>query len=280
MKARRHDAQVLRDAAATQAAHAANWLESLDSELWSRPSVLSGWSVADVARHLRTVLWTLSETLGQPVTGEPPLSVAAYLDGVHVAAAEIQARDLAGSRGPAELLADLRAEAAVALTAVDTTLLTPSGSPAAGTPGARGTAGTDAIVRGPRGPVRAEDFLALRVLELVVHTDDLGRSVPESAAPELDRAALRVSVRLLADLLAAIAPGRSVEVRVPPYAAVQCLEGPRHTRGTPPNVVEADPVTWLRLATGRLGWAEAVAAGTVQASGDRSDISHFLPVMG
>ena len=68
----------------------------------------------------------------------------------------------------------------------------------------------------------------------------------------------------LLDLLAADAPGRAVEVRVPPYAAVQCVEGPRHTRGTPPNVVEMDPVTWVLLATGRLSWADAASGRTGQ----------------
>src|SRR6266508_4346772 len=72
--------------------------------------------------------------------------------------------------------------------------------------------------------------------------------------------------------------GRSVEVRVPPYGAIQCGEGPRHTRGTPPNVVEMDPVTWLEVATGRRGWQAARAAGKVHASGVRSDLSIYLPL--
>ena len=93
------------------------------------------------------------------------------------------------------------------------------------------------------------------------------------------RAELRTAVRYLLDLLAARAPGRAIEVRVPPYAAVQCGEGPRHTRGTPPNVVETDPVTWIRLATGRLTWAEASGSGQVAASGVRADLSAFLPVV-
>jgi Bacterial SCP ortholog len=92
-------------------------------------------------------------------------------------------------------------------------------------------------------------------------------------------AALRAAVRYLCDLLAAAAPGRAVEVRVPPYAAVQCVEGPRHSRGTPSNVVETDPVTWVRLATGRLAWDEAVAAGLVRASGIRADLAPYLPVV-
>lgn len=92
------------------------------------------------------------------------------------------------------------------------------------------------------------------------------------------KAAARAAVRHLLDDLAARAPGRSVEVRVPPYAAVQCVEGPRHTRGTPPNVVETDPRTWLELATGRVTWADATAAGKVAASGSRADLSALLPL--
>jgi hypothetical protein len=94
-------------------------------------------------------------------------------------------------------------------------------------------------------------------------------------APE----ALREAVRALLADLARRAPGRSVEVRVPPYGAIQCGTGPRHTRGTPPNVIETDPLTWVALATGRLAWAEALATGRVRASGSRADISAHLPVV-
>ncbi len=92
------------------------------------------------------------------------------------------------------------------------------------------------------------------------------------------RPALRAAVRYTLGLLAERAPGRSVEVRVPPLAAVQCVPGPRHTRGTPPNVVETDPITWLDLATGRLTWAAAIAGGRVYASGQRADLSDYLPL--
>lgn len=93
-----------------------------------------------------------------------------------------------------------------------------------------------------------------------------------------ERDAARLAVRYLLDKLAAAAPGRTVEVRVPPYAAVQAIEGPRHTRGTPPNVVEMDGRTWLELALGRLTWDEAVAKGAVSASGSRADLSPYLPL--
>lgn len=95
--------------------------------------------------------------------------------------------------------------------------------------------------------------------------------VPEAAA-------LRSAARHLLGELERVAPGRSVELRVVPVAAVQVVAGPRHTRGTPPNVVETDPVTWVKLATGRLSWDAALRAGAVRASGSRSDLSTYLPL--
>ena len=96
---------------------------------------------------------------------------------------------------------------------------------------------------------------------------------------EPEPAVLRDATRHLLGALVQRSPGRSVEVRVPPYGAVQCIEGPRHIRGTPPNVVETDPMTWLRLATGRMRWSEAVDAGLLIASGLRADISGLLPLV-
>jgi hypothetical protein len=93
-----------------------------------------------------------------------------------------------------------------------------------------------------------------------------------------ERATLRDAVRALLERLRERFPGRSVEVRVPPFGAIQCVEGPRHTRGTPPNVVETDATTFLQLATGRLDWATAVHDGRVRASGNRADLSTLLPV--
>jgi len=97
--------------------------------------------------------------------------------------------------------------------------------------------------------------------------------------PAPERAVLRAAVKESLAALAAVAPGRSVEVRVPPYGAVQCVAGPRHTRGTPPNVVETDARTWLALATGRVDWATAVANGALVASGGRAaEIARYLPL--
>ena len=97
-------------------------------------------------------------------------------------------------------------------------------------------------------------------------------------AEQPSRRVLGTAVKTSARWLAQQVPGRSVELRVPPFVAVQCVPGPRHTRGTPPNVVETDPATWLRLATGELTWAQAVAEGRVSASGNRADLSALLPL--
>ena len=97
--------------------------------------------------------------------------------------------------------------------------------------------------------------------------------------PAPDRAAQRAAVRESLAALAELAPGRTVEVRVPPFGAVQCVAGPRHTRGTPPNVVETDARTWLALATGRVDWATAVLNGALVASGGRAaETARYLPL--
>lgn len=106
------------------------------------------------------------------------------------------------------------------------------------------------------------------------------------ASPEVVASALRA--RTAADdklltkhflaVLAERAPGNSVEVRVPPYAAAQVIPGVRHTRGTPPAVIETDAATWIALATGDLGWADAIASGRIIASGERTDLTAYLPL--
>jgi hypothetical protein len=113
-------------------------------------------------------------------------------------------------------------------------------------------------------------------------TTDEGRAALAAVAAASDgapaRADLATAVRYLLQLLAEKAPGNSVEVRVPPFGAVQAIEGPRHTRGTPPNVVEMDAETWIAVATGAVGWADAAAAGRILASGTRADLTAVLPL--
>jgi hypothetical protein len=110
---------------------------------------------------------------------------------------------------------------------------------------------------------------------------DVGRAAVRAWAADpggVPRPTLATAVRWSLEELADRSPGHATEVRVPPFGAVQCIEGPRHTRGTPPNVVETDAVTWLGLVTGRLAWDDAVGTGRVRASGSRADLSALLPL--
>ena len=99
-------------------------------------------------------------------------------------------------------------------------------------------------------------------------------------AAELEGADTKALVKHYLAVLETRAPGRSVEVRVPPFAAVQAIPGVRHTRGTPPAVVETDAETWLAVATGRTTWAEALDSGRIAASGERTDLTPYLPLTG
>jgi hypothetical protein len=109
---------------------------------------------------------------------------------------------------------------------------------------------------------------------------DVAAARERIAADPASRDDLRLLVKHFLALLQQRAPGNSVEVRVPPYSAVQVVPGVRHTRGTPPAVVELDAATWISLATGELTWAEALARNLVRASGERTDLSAYLPLHG
>lgn len=118
---------------------------------------------------------------------------------------------------------------------------------------------------------RKIDIVAGRAALDAVRTADAAGEKPA-------RTALATAVRYLLQLLDEKAPGNSVEVRVPPFGAVQVIQGPRHTRGTPPNVVEMDAATWIAVATGTEPWADAAASGRIHASGTRADLADVLPV--
>jgi hypothetical protein len=128
-----------------------------------------------------------------------------------------------------------------------------------------------AAARSGSTPDPAQTRAAVQALAAWLHDED---------QPAPDRAALATAVRLTARTLAELAPGASVEVRVPPFVAVQCIAGPRHTRGTPPNVVETDPRSWLLLVAGLLEMGQASAAGTLRLSGSRAaEIADWLPLV-
>lgn len=120
-------------------------------------------------------------------------------------------------------------------------------------------------------PSRRIDIIDGRAALAAVRDADAAGGTPA-------RTALATAVRYLLQLLDEKAPGNSVEVRVPPFGAVQVIQGPRHTRGTPPNVVEMDAATWIAVATGAEQWIDAAASGRVSASGTRADLSDVLPL--
>ena len=107
---------------------------------------------------------------------------------------------------------------------------------------------------------------------------EVGAALARVAGGESTGADLKLLTKHVLAVLEQRAPGHSVEVRVPPHAAVQVIPGVRHTRGTPPAVVEMDAATWIALATGELAWAEAESTGRVRASGERADLSGYLPL--
>ncbi|WP_330174962.1 maleylpyruvate isomerase family mycothiol-dependent enzyme [Streptomyces sp. NBC_01498] len=256
-KQRVYDSAKTRTAVLTQFAHVREAVAALTPEQLALPSGLGDWTVRELAAHLCMGVESVSAALERP---EPPavqLGLPEWAFATAAVAAPI-ADDVtayAATAAPAELFDHAAGRIAVLLAEAPPTRLI-----------------------GIRvGAMRLGDYLVTRAVELVVHTDDLNRAA--GLGIPLDRQALAVCTRLLADALALKAPGASTEVRVPPYAVVQCVEGPRHTRGTPPNVVETDPLTWLRLATGRTTWAEALASARVAASGERADLGALLPVM-
>jgi uncharacterized protein (TIGR03083 family) len=245
------------DTYAAQCDALAGWLAELPGAAFAQPSALPGWDLRTLLGHVVGSKEGIDPWLATR-SAETPLPPARYVQAYAPAASEITEQTVAitGEHTPEALLDRLRAPLAAAASLADGTVLD-----------------------GPRGPITALDFVRTRLLDLVVHCDDASRSVPDRDPVPLLRPALATTARLLAEMLAARAPGRSVEVRVPPFVAVQAIEGPRHTRGTPPNVVETDPVTWLRLATGRASFAEGVATGAIRASGTRADLTPYLPLL-
>lgn len=234
----------------------ADWLTDLPAGRFTAESVLPGWDVRTLLGHIVLIHRGLARFLATRAT-ENPLSAAEYVLTYRrdVDAIAASTRETTGEHSADALTAALREP-----------ITLPDGVAAR------------TVLAGPRGPITAIDWIRTRTVDLVVHCDDLSRSVPDRDPVSWHRPALGSSVRALAEILAAQAPGRSVEVRVPPFVAVQVIEGPRHTRGTPPNVVETDPITWLRLATGRESFADAVRSGRVRASGTRADLSPHLPL--
>ncbi|HVT63731.1 MAG TPA: sterol carrier family protein [Mycobacteriales bacterium] len=251
-----------RTAYLAQQRHVVDWLLALPPDIWKRSSRLSPWTVRELGFHVTDMTGVVVRALAAGRVKDKALTIAAYTSAWRDAAPEIAQRDREAAHGltPGDVITNAARARADLLAALDAT------------PG-------DPVVMARRGPLRLSDLMATRVNELVVHSLDLSASVPDVDPVVVDQGAVGISTRMLTGILAERVPGHSVELRVPPYAAVQCVAGPRHTRGTPPNVVEVEPVTWIEIATGRLSWTDAVDSGRVRASGDRADISEHLPVL-
>jgi uncharacterized protein (TIGR03083 family) len=242
-----------------QGGHIVRWLGEVEDADFGRPSALPGWDLRMLTAHLVLVFEGACAGLETPVP-DPPLRIWDYVQRYGPNAEAIAAATLqkAGDKTPRQMI---EAIDAARQRLPETVPSVPA-------------------VQGGRGPITPEDWVRTRIVEAVVHADDLSRSVPDREPVPIEPAALADAVRTLATILAKQAPGRSVEIRIPPYAAIQAVPGPRHTRGTPPNVVETDPLTWVRVTAGRETFAEALARGAISASGQRADLTAHLPLLG
>ncbi|MEU4346675.1 sterol carrier family protein [Streptomyces sp. NPDC023838] len=260
-RTRSYDPAKTRAAVLAQYAHVREAVRTLAPEQLELPTRLGDWTVRELVVHIALAVETVPRYLAAPEPAAPEVALLEWPFATASRAGEIadgtsEFAAAAGRQDLDALYADVGARVEAALPQASAARLVPTRF----------------------GAMALADFLVTRTVELCVHTDDLNAAVPGLDVP-YDRQALAACTRLLADALAVKAPGGSVEVRIPPYAVVQCVEGPRHTRGTPPNVVETDPLTWLRLATGRTGWAEALDTAKTTASGERADLAVLLPLM-
>jgi uncharacterized protein (TIGR03083 family) len=258
-RARTYDPARTRAAVHAQFGNVREAVGTLTEEQLALPTRLGEWTVRDLVAHVGMSLGAVVRLVDEPAPAKQEATPAHWPGAIGADAPVIadHAHELA-EKNPdlVSYLADREQRFTAALAAH---------------PGTR-------LLATNAGALTLDDYVVTRTVELVVHTDDLNAAVPGLDIP-YDRQALAAATRLLADALAIKAPGGSTEVRIPPYAVVQCVEGPRHTRGTPPNVVETDPLTWVRLATGRLAWQDALDRAKVGASGERADLGPLLPLL-
>lgn len=244
-----------------QARASARWFLTLPAAVFDRPVSTNGATVHDVIARAHWQAIDLVLTLQQP-TSMRAVSLEQYLRSLRDAASyEVHAAaDIAGRLpGP-----DLAREFSASIEHLDEAV--------------RGELAP--VIETRYDAVRTVDVLRGRLLELLLATDDVARAVGVPAP--LERAALTDVARSYSDVVGALYPGRSVELRVPPATAVQLATaegGPTHKRGTPPTVVETDPLTFIRLCSGRVPWGDALREHRVTASGAHADLSGVFPVL-
>lgn len=260
LRSPRFDPAVIRVALLDQYRLLVELVGQLDQAAFTRPTRLGDWTVAELVAHLAATIESVPRYLAATPLSAPTIGLLDYYAGAATIAQSVdeRARGEAAGRSPGDLGHLLATEVQRAADAL-------------------AEAPDDWVIGARLGALRLGDYLVTRCVEGTVHALDLAAAVEEK--PPLDPGALQTATRLLTAMLAAQVPGHTVEVRVPPYAVVQCIAGPRHTRGTPPNVVETDPATWLELAAGRLRWTVAAGTGRLAASGNRADLSPYLPLL-
>ncbi|WP_297617033.1 sterol carrier family protein [Nocardioides sp.] len=217
-------------------------LPGLDPAADSR---VAGWQVREVEAHLTATTAGLARIIDADALAQADTDIAGWASALPGLADVADADARAGAAD----LAGAVAAARVALEGAD----------------------EKRVVQQRTGAHTLFDAVRFRLIEGVVHGLDVGI--------DPDPIAQRLAVKAVVEILVARAPGHAVELRIPPYTAVQVVEGPRHTRGTPPNVVELGPRAFLDLASGRAQWHDAVRDGQVRASGERADLSAYLPLI-
>jgi uncharacterized protein (TIGR03083 family) len=247
--------------AGTRAQYAllAEAVADLPDDAFAKPTRLEGWDVAALVAHLTRGAQAVVNRAESTAAGTPEIDALTYLSTMTRGAEGTAARAVEAAKGqkPAALRAAFAAAVGAATSA---------------------EAPLDATVPGEAGTIGFGEYLVTRCVESVVHALDLKAAT--GAPDKVDPTALKVAVRALAALVERAAPGKAVEVRVPGHVAFQAIQGPKHTRGTPGNVVECDPAAFVEVASGRVKWGDAVARGTIRGSGPRSDLTDFLPVIG
>jgi len=256
----RLDLPTVRQAMSAQHENIDAVVASLPADAFELATRLDGWRVAELVAHIALDMEAVPRYLNGAPAGRASIDAPDYALACASGAAGVdeRVRGMTDEARPAELRTALHEQRLAADRAVA---------------GATATF----VVPARLGAIGLTDYLATRCVEASVHALDLATATGVEIA--MDGEAMAVTVKVLAFALAKRTPGRSVELRVPPHVAVQCVAGPRHTRGTPPNVIETDELTWIELATGRLAWAAAVGDGRVSASGERADLSAYLPVL-
>lgn len=247
------------DGVVEQGQHVASFLASLRAAEFCRTVPGTAYRVRDVAAELLMTQNQLLEALERP-TAERPQPLAIHLDGLRLSRSH--PKELAGELAEHEAGPALAGQFQQQMHEIGQRL---------------GSGDLPEVVSVPT-PLRLADVVRLVAVEFVLHSDDLTRAIPGHRPVQWHRGVMADAVRALAEMMRARYPGREVEIRVPPFAAFQCGAGPRHTRGTPPNVVECEPVPFVRLCRGRQSLPDAVQRGHLLASGVRADISDWLPL--